>query len=148
MRRIIFRHFLHISSLSSQELDSLRVAACSVSKLDYSGKMKSPRKEIVEPSSVLVITVHKARNIERKGFIGKADPFVRVNYKHEDKDSSPVIKNMNPVWNFTAYFNLYSDEAENKVRLKIVIELLKKLYSQHVFGLVLYVSLFYCKRPK
>ena len=82
--------------------------------------MKTPRKEIVEPSSVLVITVHKARNVERKGFIGKADPFVRVNYRHKDEDSSPVIKNMNPVWNFTVNFNLYSDDAENKVSLTVL----------------------------
>ena len=54
----------------------------------------------------VVLTVHKAKDIEKKGFVGKADPYVLLTYGTQKEKSTTVNNNLNPVWQFTGYFDV------------------------------------------
>jgi len=62
----------------------------------------------------VVITIHKALDIEKKGMVGKADPYVVLQY-HDQKPlkSRTVDNNYNPVWHFTGHFKLCENAEEN-----------------------------------
>merc|ERR1711915_771645 len=64
------------------------------------------------------ITAHKARDIEKKGMMGKADPFVVLLYGDQKAKSATVKKNHNPEWNFEAIFNI-SDKTSQNLNLAV-----------------------------
>ena len=54
----------------------------------------------------MVLTVHKAKDIEKKGLVGKADPYVVLTYGTQKEKSATVNNNHNPVWQITGYFDV------------------------------------------
>merc|ERR1712106_1125890 len=53
--------------------------------------------KILEAGQV-VITVYKARDIEKKGMFGKADPYVKMTLGKQKAKSATVKNNHNPEW--------------------------------------------------
>ena len=65
----------------------------------------------------VVITVHKATNIEKKGLVGKADPYVVVKYVNQNEKSPTVNNDHNPVWHFTSSFKI--DPSDKEVSIEV-----------------------------
>jgi len=63
-----------------------------------------PEHEPLEPGHI-ILTIHKARDIEKKGKFGKADPYVKITLENQNAKSPTVKNNHNPEWNFTAKFD-------------------------------------------
>merc|ERR1712002_1300507 len=61
---------------------------------------------------LITVTVHKARDIEKKGMFGKADPYVIMTYGEQKAKSKTIKNNYNPEWEFTAKFNIQKESAE------------------------------------
>merc|ERR1712106_902776 len=60
----------------------------------------------------VVITVYKARDIEKKGMFGKADPYVKITLGKQKAKSATVKNNHNPEWNFKATFGVDQNTTE------------------------------------
>merc|ERR1712082_424349 len=59
------------------------------------------------------VVVHKARNIEKKGMFGKADPYVTVKIGSESYKSVTIKNNHNPEWQFDSNFILDKNSTED-----------------------------------
>merc|ERR1712098_910746 len=70
-----------------------------------------PKAREVEPG-LISVTVHKARDIEKKGMFGKADPYVIMTHGDQKAKSKTIKNNYNPEWKFNAKFNIKKDAAE------------------------------------
>merc|ERR1711970_1287748 len=70
-----------------------------------------PKTKELEPG-LITVTVHKARDIEKKGMFGKADPYVIMTYGDQKAKSRTIKNNYNPEWEFTAKFNVQKESAE------------------------------------
>merc|ERR1712173_315562 len=75
---------------------------------------------ILEPGQVL-ITVFKARDIEKKGKFGKADPYVKMTLGQQKAKSATVKNNHNPEWNFKASFDI-DESTTNEVSIELFDE--------------------------
>ena len=64
------------------------------------------------------ITVFKAKDIEKKGMFGKADPYVKLTLDNQKAKSATVKNNHNPEWNFEAIFNI-SDKTSQNLNLAV-----------------------------
>merc|ERR1712106_341803 len=71
----------------------------------------STLKKTLEAGQV-VITIYKARDIEKKGMFGKADPYVKLTLGEQKAKSATVKNNHNPEWNFKATFDVDHNTAE------------------------------------
>merc|ERR1712106_1091033 len=60
----------------------------------------------------VVITVYKAKDIEKKGKLGKADPYVKVTLGKQKAKSATVKNNHNPDWNFKSTFDVDQNTTE------------------------------------
>merc|ERR1711915_801360 len=58
------------------------------------------------------ITVHKARDIEKKGMMGKVDPYVVLLYGDQKAKSKTIKNNHNPQWEYNANFHIKSENAD------------------------------------
>merc|ERR1712002_1045558 len=70
-----------------------------------------PKPKELEPG-LITVTVHKARDIEKKGMFGKADPYVIMMYGDQKAKSKTIKNNYNPEWEFTAKFNIKKEVTE------------------------------------
>merc|ERR1711970_1073112 len=61
----------------------------------------------------IFITVYKARNIEKKGMFGKADPYVKITLEKQKSKSTTVKNDHNPEWNFKSSFDVDPNITEN-----------------------------------
>merc|ERR1711915_35894 len=59
------------------------------------------------------INVHKARDIEKKGMMGKADPYVVILYGDQKVKSKTIKNNHNPEWEYTANFHIKPENADS-----------------------------------
>merc|ERR1712013_178682 len=71
----------------------------------------NPKPKELEPG-LITVTVHKARDIEKKGMFGKADPYVIMTYGDQKAKSKTIKNNYNPEWEFTAKFNIKKEVTE------------------------------------
>merc|ERR1712203_706465 len=83
-------------------------------------KPVSTPKKILEPGQVH-ITVFKARDIEKKGKFGKADPYVKMTLGQQKAKSATVKNNHNPEWNFKASFDI-NESTTNEVKVELFDE--------------------------
>eukprot|EP00092_Neocalanus_flemingeri_P009175 GFUD01009876.1.p1 GENE.GFUD01009876.1~~GFUD01009876.1.p1 ORF type:complete len:669 (+),score=172.37 GFUD01009876.1:51-2057(+) len=177
----ILRHYLNIPGLSEEELDSIKIATCSLENMDSIDYMvermegeninaenysvtvseevitqerkqsasfsengnnveRKPMKktstqrlleqmnQIVRPiadatgdglaSGQLLVTVHKARSVEKKGLVGKADPYVVLKYGTQTEKSATVNNNHDPIWHFTACFDI-EEQSTNEITMEV-----------------------------
>merc|ERR1711874_308631 len=75
------------------------------------------QQHIVEAGHV-ILTVHKARDIEKKGMFGKADPYVNITFGKQKAKSKTVNNNHNPEWNFNATFEVDQNTSET-IRIEV-----------------------------
>merc|ERR1711936_923614 len=66
----------------------------------------------------LIISVHKAKDIEKKGMFGKADPYVKLTLGKQTTKSETVKNNHNPEWDFKTTF-----DVEQNTPAKVTIEI-------------------------
>merc|ERR1711892_1269306 len=71
----------------------------------------SPAVKPLEAGQV-IITVYKAKDIEKKGKFGKADPYVKITLGKQKAKSATVKNNHNPEWNFKATFDVDQNTKE------------------------------------
>merc|ERR1712128_21799 len=62
----------------------------------------------------VTLTVHQARQVENKGLLGKADPYVVVRVGDTKYRSETAKNNLNPEWNFVTNFDV-TENSENQV---------------------------------
>jgi len=72
----------------------------------------------VIPAGQLVLTIHKAREIEKKGLVGKADPYVVITFGDQKEKSATVNNNHNPVWQITANFDV-TESSPTEVAVEV-----------------------------
>merc|ERR1711874_262889 len=89
-------------------------------------KKKTPVKEEKPsvaplPSGSIQLTLHKARDLEKKGKFGKADPYAILNIGKEKFKSSTVKNNHNPEWNYNMKFDINA-ETPDEVTLEVFDE--------------------------
>merc|ERR1712168_1396826 len=70
-----------------------------------------PKPKELEPG-LITVTVHKARDIEKKGMFGKADPYVIMTIGDQKAKSKTIKNNYNPEWEFTANFTINQEIPE------------------------------------
>merc|ERR1712055_315265 len=56
---------------------------------------------------------YKAKDIEKKGMFGKADPYVKMTLGKQKAKSSTVKNDHNPEWNFKASFDVNPNVSED-----------------------------------
>ena len=90
---------------------------------DHSQKASSPSIEACSKSSKknLKITIHKARNLEKKDFVGKSDPFIIVSFEDQFFRSETVKNNHSPNFDFKCSFNI-QESNEKKVMIEVLDE--------------------------
>merc|ERR1711936_1555013 len=66
----------------------------------------------------LIISVHKAKDIEKKGMFGKADPYVKLTLGKQTTKSETVKNNHNPEWDFKAIFDV-DHNTSDKVTIEV-----------------------------
>ena len=81
-------------------------------------------KKLLEKGKIS-ITIYKARNIEKKGMFGKADPYVNIMLDAQKAKSTTVKDNHNPEWNFTSTFDVDKNTTE-KMKIEVFDEDLGK----------------------
>merc|ERR1712228_46840 len=59
-----------------------------------------------------------AKDLEKKGMGGKADPYVKLTLDNQKAKSATVKNNHNPEWNFEAIFNI-SDKTSQNLNLAV-----------------------------
>merc|ERR1712002_109505 len=88
-----------------------------------------PRSESVEkvvpleplPKGSIKITVHKARDLEKKGKFGKADPYAMMKIGKDKFKSGTIKNNQNPEWNYDIKFDITS-KTTDEVTLEVFDE--------------------------
>merc|ERR1719228_1886396 len=128
----ILRHYLNIPSLSEEQIQSVKVVACSEDTMENVEVIEE--KTITESlpaegnvtegnieAGIVVVTVHKARNLEKRGLVGRADPYVVIKYREQQEKSATVNNNQNPAWQMTGYFEV-KDQSDNEITIEVFDE--------------------------
>merc|ERR1711874_739755 len=90
-------------------------------------KEKTPVKDVAPtptvplPKGTIMVTLHKARELEKKGKFGKADPYAILNVGKEKFKSKTVNNNHNPEWNFDIKFDI-DNETSEEISLEVFDE--------------------------
>merc|ERR1712032_1361865 len=83
-------------------------------------KVKQDLKADVKPAPVgdessalnVNVLVVGARNLEKSGMFGKADPYIVVSHKDKKKTSTTINNDLNPQWNFENTFAVSNNSNE------------------------------------
>merc|ERR1712212_1119749 len=67
------------------------------------------------------VMVHKARDLEKQGILGKADPYVKVTVGEKTVKSKTVKNNYNPEWQFGSSFTL-DEKLSNDIQIEVFDE--------------------------
>jgi len=89
---------LHKSSTKLALMDQMSHLLMPVSGLNRQASILAPGQ--------LIVTVHKAANLEKKGLVGKADPYIVSSIGNQRFKSPTVSNDQHPVWHFTSIFDI------------------------------------------
>merc|ERR1712042_310468 len=93
--------------------EASKTDAGKVKDLDVSKKPDAAAKpKHIFEAGRLIITVFKARDIEKKGMFGKADPYLHITLGKQKAKSKTVKNNHNPEWNLDATFEVDQNTPE------------------------------------
>jgi Ca2+-dependent lipid-binding protein len=67
------------------------------------------------PTGSIRLTLHKARNLQKKGVFGKADPYAVLKIGKETFKSSTVKNNQNPKWSYTINCDINKETPEEMI---------------------------------
>jgi Ca2+-dependent lipid-binding protein len=79
------------------------------------------QKEAPLPKGCVYLTLHKARDLQKKGLFGKADPYVSVNLGDQVFKTKTINNNHNPEWNYNVTLDI-SEESPDQVILQVFDE--------------------------
>ncbi|KAG6546961.1 hypothetical protein Mapa_011577 [Marchantia paleacea] len=65
-----------------------------------------------QPQGMLYVTVIKAKDLKKKDFLGKSDPYVTLTVGDSTQKTQIIMNNLNPEWNET--FSLVVDDPETE----------------------------------
>merc|ERR1711981_381710 len=68
--------------------------------------------KITLPEGSIQLTVKKARNLEKKGMLGKADPYAKISLGKQTSKSQTIDNNQNPEWNYDVILDILKDSPE------------------------------------
>merc|ERR1712083_8387 len=80
-----------------------------------------PERAVPLPKGTIMVTLHKARDLEKKGKFGKADPYAILNVGKEKFKSKTINNNHNPEWNFDIKFDI-DNETAHEISLEVFDE--------------------------
>merc|ERR1719186_1237737 len=66
----------------------------------------------------IILTVHKARQIEKKGYFGKADPYVFLSLGNQQFKSKTVKNEHNPEWELISKFSV-DEYSPNQINISV-----------------------------
>lgn len=99
-------------------MDDLCVETFEIDEIEE--KESEKMKEIRSPRQI-TITVHKARKLEKKGFFGKADPYVLLTLGDLKNKSHTVKNSQNPEWQHSTTLTL-DEFTPSQLRLDVFDE--------------------------
>merc|ERR1719209_946372 len=79
-------------------------------------KYRSPLTSEAVPEKI-IFTLHSANNLANMDFMGKSDPYAILNYGSQERRTTTINNNLNPVWNHQVTF----DYEENADSIDIVV---------------------------
>jgi Ca2+-dependent lipid-binding protein len=95
---------------------------CKSGKIMYSAEfIPSGSQPKQKPLGTITLTLHRAKDIEKKGIMGKADPYAILKVGNENFRSQTVKNNHNPEWNHDIKFDV-DDETPEEVTLEVFDE--------------------------
>ena len=65
----------------------------------------------------LTLAIAKARNIEKRGLMGKPDPYVKITYGKEILKTKTVNNTYEPEWSYKTKLNVYQVISSEKFTL-------------------------------
>ena len=80
-----------------------------------------PLKKINRPIGHVSLTVHKAKKIEKKNMLKKADPYVLIKLGKEERKSETVNNCQKPTWNFGTEFDI-KESSPRQMTLEVFDE--------------------------
>merc|ERR1712183_351861 len=86
--------------------------------MDVEDKLEKKINSAPIKSGQIVINIYKAKDIEKKGMFGKADPYVKLTLGKQKAKSSTVKNNHNPEWDFKASFDV-DQNTSDKVTIEV-----------------------------
>merc|ERR1711936_418537 len=95
-----------ITSIPKQPTEDTKLKDYIPKKNDDKTQEQDLKKQKLSKQGKVVITVYKAKDIEKKGMFGKADPYVKMTLGKQKAKSSTVKNDHNPEWNFKASFDV------------------------------------------
>jgi Ca2+-dependent lipid-binding protein len=78
-------------------------------------------KDAKAPQGSIRLTIHQARDLEKTGFIGKADPYIVIKHGSKTYKSETVKNNHNPEWNYHIVLDTSEDSIDD-VELEVFDE--------------------------
>merc|ERR1712083_865227 len=84
-------------------------------------KNQSKPKEALNAAK-LMIQVHRAKKLEKRGFFGKADPYAQFKCGDTIIRSKAIKNTVNPEWNFSTEINLKEENLKDLVSIEIYDE--------------------------
>merc|ERR1719209_164422 len=79
-------------------------------------KYRSPLTSEAVPEKI-IFTLHSANNLANMDYMGKSDPYAILNYGSQERRTTTINNNLNPVWNHQVTF----DHEENADTIDIVV---------------------------
>merc|ERR1712080_577664 len=83
-----------------------------VAPVETTAQLPTVKTEKPLPKGTIMVTLHKARDLEKKGRFGKADPYAVLNVGKDKFKSKTINNNHNPEWNFDIKFDIDQETAE------------------------------------
>jgi Ca2+-dependent lipid-binding protein len=68
--------------------------------------------KILPPKANVILTIHKAKKLPKKGFLGKSDPYTIVTLDKQTFRTKTIKNNLNPEWNHEMVLEIYPDSKE------------------------------------
>merc|ERR1711936_905611 len=102
-----------ITSIPKQPTEDTKLKDYIPKKNDDKTQEQDLKKQKLSKQGKVLITVYKAKDIEKKGMFGKADPYVKMTLGKQKAKSSTVKNDHNPEWNFESKFDVDQSTAEN-----------------------------------
>merc|ERR1712080_387479 len=88
-------------------------------------KVDKPEEKISLPEGSIHLIVVKARDLQKKGMFGKADPYTKVTLGKQTYKSPTIDNNQNPEWNYDVSLDILKDSPE---------EVLIEVFDEDIIG--------------
>merc|ERR1711913_243537 len=84
-----------------------------VKKEETEQSVIKPAEKVTLPEGTIHLIVKKAKDLEKKGMFGKADPYTKITLGKQSFKSPTIDNNQNPEWNYNVTLELLKDSPED-----------------------------------